>query len=481
MSACFASAWDGYNVPDAFNTSYNPTNYNYNLTQLKTSGTVDKEHTPWADSYWPKQRGGFAYRWRQFQSANENQTLGVDERQEKFFNYQLYNFSDLKKMTEYAAGRAKIDALSPLEKYSIYIGDYNYALVQKYLNGNGNGPERVSWEGYCHAWAPAATQWPEPAPNFVINRDGIPINFGSGDVKALIVANYHEAMFPTDRRKVAERVYIGKGCNTDDTFAFLFPTTKIRNGVIEMAEYGDTDGLMDDQLEDNVRAYQDGLRQVLASNPNSVTLPYNAQKIANDRSLPSKARKRAQVCQGVNAGTFHVVIANQLGEMHKGFELDKTRDNQIWNQPARGFHSTITQFSAPLRKSARGTVKVAYVETSLEYAQDTDYSWTFWNPTLKGLFRNNVMDPEFAAEYNLYTSMLKNQGDVKKGQTLNYPDNVMDSAHYKYTLDLDEDDNIIGGDWLTLDRPDTLWIMEPKTRFEGNFTRLKEIYTPAQL
>ena len=99
-------------------------------------------------------------------------------------------------MKESDEGRAEIDMLSPMEKYDIFIGDYDYKLAKKYLDGKGNGPTRESWEGYCHAWAPAASHYAEPAPKSVTNADGIPIDFGSGDVKALLVANYHEQMFP---------------------------------------------------------------------------------------------------------------------------------------------------------------------------------------------------------------------------------------------------------------------------------------------
>ena len=35
------------------------------------------------------------------------------------------------------------------------------------------------------------------------------------------------------------------------------------------------------------------------------------------------------VCMGVNAGAFHVVMANQLGLMQKVLNWNKTRDGQI--------------------------------------------------------------------------------------------------------------------------------------------------------
>ncbi len=473
-----AGAWSNRDAPTIFNQSFNTddqgrrASYQYTLSELPLSGELAAEKTPWSDSYWPKQRGAFSYRWRQFQSENENPTMSVAERSEKFFvNYHFYSKDELKHMTV-----DQIAMLSPMEKYDIFRGDYRYNLTKKYLFGKGNGPDRLSWEGYCHAWAPAASHYAEPMPNLVVSDDGIPVSFGSGDVKALLIANYHESMFPgvfsvfADKTK---RAYIGgKGCPTNVNF--LYPTTKFKNGLEEMAEYGNTDGVLDSELENKVREYQEGLKRVLATNPNSVTLPFNAKEIANDPNLPAKARAAASQpeCMGVNAGTFHLVMANQLGIMHTGFELDKTRDGQIWNQPVRGFHSEILGYEAPTAHSTANTEKVAIVKTDFEFAEDADYGWAFWYPTLTNLFK---VDNDFLAEYAHYMKMLINIGDETEMKT--YPYDIIDTVHYQYKLDLDHDGKIIGGEWITLERPDTLWIME-KRGFEGNFKSLSKIYKP---
>ena len=88
------------------------------------------------------------------------------------------------------------------------------------------------------------------------------------------------------------------------------------------------------------------------------------------------------------------------------------------------------------------------------------------------------MDFSIRVQSTTFITHVSNQGDQDK--VLPFPANVIDSAKYVYTLDLDSHGNITGGDWLTLDRPDVLWIME-KRGFEANYTRLSEIYTPAKL
>jgi hypothetical protein len=494
-TAAMATPWDASSNPSYFNTPYNVTHYVTNLSQLPSVGVLSKEKTPWSDSYWPKQRGAFAYRYRQFENGSFDETMTDQQRQTEFFGYHLYSKAELKQMSMTDEGKAIIDTLSPLEKYSIYIGDFGYSLVKKYAPVMGGLSAHPDWEGYCHDWAPVATHYSEPQPKFVMSDDGIPLNFGSSDIKALIMADYQDAREFTglgnfERRLNPNKImtsYIGRGCPTNVNF--IFPTLKVRNGLPEMADYPDTNGdstqgvppLMDGDLPAYIQSYQNNLALVLAKNPTSPSLPENARQIVADKNFVSETLKLAAMpeCQGVNAGTFHIVISNQLGLMDKGFEFDKTRDGQIWNQPARGFSSKIVDSK---EVSGPGNVrKIVTVETILQFADDTEYGWAFVNPTVGGLatgfdLTKSVIDPAFAPEYDVYSRMLIKQGD--ETQMNAYPYNMIDTAQYKYTLDLDASGNIIGGDWLTLDRPDTLWIMKPQP-FKGTFKRLGDL-TPAQ-
>ena len=48
-------------------------------------------------------------------------------------------------------------------------------------------------------------------------------------------------------------------------------------------------------------------------------------------------------CRDTNPGTFHVVATNFLGLRQKGFAEDRTWDDEVWNQPVRGFEVTSKQ------------------------------------------------------------------------------------------------------------------------------------------
>ena len=47
--------------------------------------------------------------------------------------------------------------------------------------------------------------------------------------------------------------------------------------------------------------------------------------------------------------------------------------------------------------------------------------------------------------------------------------------YYRYWLELDENDSIIGGSWVSEGRPDFLWTQKVP-EFYGYFERLKELY-----
>jgi hypothetical protein len=71
--------------------------------------------------------------------------------------------------------------------------------------------------------------------------------------------------------------------------------------------------------------------------------------------------------------------------------------------------------------------------------------------------------------------MVIHEGD--ETEHLAYPGHILAHANYKYKVEINSAGNIIGGEWLTLDRPDYLWLMK-KEGFEGDFKRLGEIYQP---
>ena len=119
--------------------------------------------TPWTDSYWPKYKGGIAYRWQ----TQESHT------------YETIPYEQVLQMSE-----DQVALLSPTEKYDLYVGNREYSLTRRV--NDENRPSTPQWQGYCHGWAMASMHFDEPQPVVMVNPDGLRIPFGSSDVKALL-------------------------------------------------------------------------------------------------------------------------------------------------------------------------------------------------------------------------------------------------------------------------------------------------------
>lgn len=141
-------------------------------------------------------------------------------------------------------------------------------------------------------------------------------------------------------------------------------------------------------------------------------------------------------CRDVNAGAFHVITANFLGRWQKSYLADVTRDEQVWNQPVYQFATRINNYQQPSYGAAPGTVQEAVITTTIYYMVGINAQWQ---------------------------------------STLNTSTQKFDSKTFTYTVELNGVGQIIGGQWLTVDRPDFLWL-RPADNFSGYFTALGPLY-----
>lgn len=159
-----------------------------------------------------------------------------------------------------------------------------------------------------------------------------------------------------------------------------------------------------------------------------------------DFSNASDAARVSSECRDTNAGAFHVVIANQLGLMGQAFVADVTRDLQVWNQPVHGFKSVVKaerQGASP--GAAAGTVREVTVQTTMVYTNEIGPNW---EPVVGTGGQSNA------------------------------------SKTYEYRLELNAAGEIIGGEWISEDRPDFLWTMQQPS-FTGEYAALGELYKAA--
>jgi hypothetical protein len=130
------------------------------------------------------------------------------------------------------------------------------------------------------------------------------------------------------------------------------------------------------------------------------------------------ARRRSE-CKDVNAGAFHVVLANEIGRLKRGFIADVTRDAEVWNHPVYAYSSMIVSQRLPSGGEALGTVVVKTLRTEMSYRLENQQDW------------NKVGADDFSF-----------------------------TIEYRYRLEINIHGEIIGGSWISGDHPDFLWAKE---------------------
>ncbi|MEN8906495.1 MAG: hypothetical protein ABF289_11110 [Clostridiales bacterium] len=142
----------------------------------------------------------------------------------------------------------------------------------------------------------------------------------------------------------------------------------------------------------------------------------------------------------VNAGAFHIVLTNFIGLKSKGLIADISPGYQIWNKPIFGYETTIDGENYNITDSdANGTAKKLQVTTVIKYRTESDKSW----------------DP-------LYDSS-----------------KYIDYSEYRYNLELNANNEIIGGSWISKSHPDFLWQQEIP-EFIDNYKIIENIYNLSQ-
>ena len=136
-------------------------------------------------------------------------------------------------------------------------------------------------------------------------------------------------------------------------------------------------------------------------------------------------------CKDVNAGAFHIVLANQIGLKNQSFIAEVSRDLEVWNHPVHSFKSVVVGTQSPSPGAARATVKEVLVETTMEYAYEVMPNW---------------------------------KGGVRADE----------SKFYKYRLELNDKGDIIGGEWMSYERPDFLWAQD-LAKYPGIMSKLADI------
>lgn len=146
-------------------------------------------------------------------------------------------------------------------------------------------------------------------------------------------------------------------------------------------------------------------------------------------------------CRDTNAGSFHLVLTNLVGRQGQVILADMTRGSEIWNFPIFGFSSREILRQPPTPGAAAQAVSEVIVETDVDFL--VEISSPTWLP---------LIDSRRVASQR---------------------------TRYAYAIELDSLGRIVGGRWLSDERPDFVWVQQ-KADFRGYYGAIEDIYSKSR-
>jgi len=202
------------------------------------------------------------------------------------------------------------------------------------------------------------------------------------------------------------------------------------------------------------------LATLLYDDTSSKSVSLRCEDDASDIPLDADGRPTVRACEDANAGTWHVLATNFLGLRQQAFVYDRTWDDEVWNQPLRGYeitrHDTITATEANRLIGQPGATYTTNPRAAKLYRVHMDVSYISESPP--------TTDGNLSARIDSYT--------------------VVDGLDY--VLEADAAGKVIGGEWVgasRTDHPDFLWL---PTRRNGatvgkvSWTQVKTLLDLAQ-
>ncbi|DBA01869.1 TPA: LOW QUALITY PROTEIN: hypothetical protein N0F65_006017 [Lagenidium giganteum] len=152
----------------------------------------------------------------------------------------------------------------------------------------------------------------------------------------------------------------------------------------------------------------------------------------DSRAVDSFGRFTDAARRDLGPGDFHIAFSNIMGKHGKSFVIDTSADAPVWNQPVRSYNVKTVEYYSPEEAASKyfGGRSYPFNDKAKNVAYvATDIAWIF--------------ERDAAAPY--------------------VPNRVDEATHY--VLELDDNDQIIGGEWLgdsRAEHPDFLWFPTSK-------------------
>lgn len=351
---------------------------------------------------------------------------------------------------------------------------------ENFLKYSSSYDEDWSWMGHCHGWAPAALNEATPKHGVLVRRAGKEIFFTEGDIRGLLTKVYSDqspqARFASTRcnsdklvkdrlGRVADgKLCMGEGLNkctqTDEGEIVYIAAGQSQRGITVLSSK-----INDDKPKIAVWTGGRGEDAVqVAVYPDLATFSENTDNI-RQRNYSGSQRGVLNIstaCRDTNPMTLHLALKGLINDQKIGFVMDRTRTAQVWNQPVYKWEMTPLQIK---KNDAEGTLAPAGEPVAIGEVDD--------------LFK------DYRAKGTAFLVQMKVKlfYGVENGPKLSYTaaDDAVDVDTVFYTLELDSQQNLIGGEWgliptsenanessLASGRsgtaPDFLWLIDQKEK-----------------
>lgn len=164
------------------------------------------------------------------------------------------------------------------------------------------------------------------------------------------------------------------------------------------------------------------------------------------RMDPTTGRLLDNKCFEVNPGVWHTSVVNQVGLDQRSFVIDVGRDHEIWNQPVKAYKYRYFNPQTGQMSSSYGDAVVS----RQDFRKD---KFRRFRSRRAAAFVGVQMDLTYVKESPAY------QEDVD-----NVSRDALRTIRYLYDLELDDNGNIIGGEWYRNEHPDFEWLPHADTQ-----------------
>jgi hypothetical protein len=162
----------------------------------------------------------------------------------------------------------------------------------------------------------------------------------------------------------------------------------------------------------------------------------------NDKKPPKdgNGRDTNPDCFDTNPATWHLSVVNQIGVSKRSFVIDASAGYEVWNQPVFGY-----QYGYVNPNTNKSSYTLADMKVRLSDLKNDVYAA---HRSAKAEYVVNVIMSLSYVTENGPSTLLTDSSE----------NDAYQAATYTYDLELDRDDNIVGGEWHSGLHPDFLWV-----------------------